>query len=78
MDIAEQVATIYAGVRGHIDKLEPSKITEFEEAFSKHVRTVHVDLLDTIRNEGHLSESTDAKLKELVVSFVQGFKERDE
>merc|ERR1712124_149860 len=39
MDIAEQVATIYAGVRGHIDKLEPSKVTKFEEAFVVHVRT---------------------------------------
>merc|ERR1711970_290074 len=30
MDITEQVATIYAGVRGHLDKLEPSKVTAFE------------------------------------------------
>jgi len=73
MDIAEQVATIYAGVRGHIDKLEPSKITQFEEAFVVHVRTAHADLLDTIRTEGYISEATDAALKELVVAFVAQF-----
>jgi len=73
MDIAEQVATIYAGVRGHLDKLEPAKVTAFEEAFVKHIRTAHTDLLDTIRTEGYLSESTDAALKELAVSFVQSF-----
>merc|ERR1712076_60015 len=73
MDIAEQVATIYAGVRGHIDKLEPSKITAFEEAFVVHVRTAHGELLDTIRKEGYISEATDAALKELVVSFVAQF-----
>jgi len=73
MDIAEQVATIYAGVRGHIDKLEPSKVTKFEEAFVVHVRTAHADLLDTIRKDGHISEATDAKLKELVVAFVGQF-----
>jgi len=73
MDIAEQVATIYAGVRGHIDKLEPSKVTAFEAAFVNHITTVHTDLLDTIRTDGYLSESTDAALKELVVAFVQSF-----
>jgi len=75
MDIAEQVATIYAGVRGHIDKLEPAKVTAFEAAFVQHVRTAHTELLDTIRTEGYISEATDAKLKELVVSFVQQFQE---
>jgi len=73
MDIAEQVATIYAGVRGHLDKLEPVKVTAFEEAFVKHIRTAHTELLDTIRTEGHLSEATDAALKELAISFVQSF-----
>lgn len=73
MDIAEQVATIYAGVRGYLDKLDPARVTEFEEAFVKHVRSMHVDLLDTIRVDGMISESTDAKLKELVVSFVESF-----
>lgn len=73
MDIAEQVATIYAGVRGYIDKLDPARVTEFEEAFVKHVRSMHVELLNTIRDDGVISESTDAKLKELVVSFVESF-----
>merc|ERR1712150_188744 len=48
MDIAEQVATIYAGVRGHIDKLEPSKVTKFEEAFVVHVRASHQDIIKSI------------------------------
>merc|ERR1712151_741002 len=41
MDIAEQVAVIFAGVRGHLDKLDPARVTAFEEAFVKHVRTQH-------------------------------------
>ena len=73
MDIAEQVATIYAGVRGHLDKIDPSKVTSFEKAFVKHVRTAHSSLIDTIRSEGKISEATEAKLKEVVVSFMQTF-----
>merc|ERR1711881_617864 len=73
MDVAEQVATIYAGVRGHLDKLDPARVTEFEEAFTKHVTSSHADLLDTIRAEGQISADSEAKLKELVVAFMQSF-----
>merc|ERR1712044_32707 len=37
MDIAEQVACIFCGVRGHLDKIDPSKITDFEKKFLDHV-----------------------------------------
>jgi F-type H+-transporting ATPase subunit alpha len=73
MDITEQVATIYAGVRGHLDKLEPAKVTAFEAAFVEHIRTAHTDLLAQITTDGKLTEETEGQLKELVVSFVAGF-----
>jgi len=73
MDITEQVATIYAGVKGHLDKMEPAKVTAFEKAFLEHIRTSHTGLLNTITKEGKLSDETDAALKELVVAFVQSF-----
>jgi len=74
MDITEQVATIYAGVRGHLDKLEPGKVTAFEAAFVEHIRSAHTDLLAQISADGKLTEETEGKLKELVVAFVGSFK----
>lgn len=38
MAIEEQVAVIYCGVRGHIDKLDPAKITAFEKSFLEHIK----------------------------------------
>jgi len=73
MDITEQVATIYAGVRGHLDKLEPGKVTAFEAAFVQHIRAAHQDLLAQISADGKLTDETEAKLKELVIAFVGGF-----
>lgn len=49
MAIEEQVAVIYAGVRGHLDKMEPSKITKFENAFLQHMLSQHKELLATIK-----------------------------
>ncbi|XP_068931464.1 ATP synthase subunit alpha, mitochondrial isoform X2 [Petaurus breviceps papuanus] len=69
----KQVAVIYAGVRGYLDKLEPSKITKFESAFLAHVISQHQSLLGNIRTDGKISEQSDAKLKEIVTNFLAGF-----
>ncbi|GMR53593.1 hypothetical protein PMAYCL1PPCAC_23788, partial [Pristionchus mayeri] len=74
MAIEEQVTVIYAGVKGHLDKLDPSQITRFEREYLAHVRANAQDVLKTIREEGQISPTTDAKLKDLVTSFLAGFK----
>uniref|UniRef100_A0A672RR15 ATP synthase subunit alpha n=1 Tax=Sinocyclocheilus grahami TaxID=75366 RepID=A0A672RR15_SINGR len=73
MAIEEQVAVIYAGVRGHLDKMEPSKITKFERTFLQHVISQHQDLLTAIRSDGKISEASDKKLKEVVLNFLSSF-----
>jgi len=74
LPIEEQVCIIYAGVRGHLDKLEPSKITKFEAEFLKHLRASQQELLNTIRAEGQLSKDADARLRQVVVNFLAAFK----
>ncbi|XP_041854993.1 ATP synthase subunit alpha, mitochondrial-like [Melanotaenia boesemani] len=73
MAIEEQVAVIYAGVRGHLDKMEPSKITKFEKAFLQHILSQQQDLLAAIRADGKISEASDAKLKQIVLNFLSSF-----
>ncbi|CAG5924252.1 ATP synthase F(1) complex subunit alpha, mitochondrial [Menidia menidia] len=73
MAIEEQVTVIYAGVRGHLDKMEPSKITKFEKAFLQHILSQHQDLLSAIKTDGNISEASDAKLKQLVLNFLSSF-----
>ena len=73
MEISEQVAVIYCGVRGYIDKIEPSKVTDFEKAFVAHIRANHADIIEDIKSTGMLTEATDAKLKETVLAFVDAF-----
>merc|ERR1712212_1424347 len=70
MPIEDQVAVIYCGVRGFLDKLDPSRITEFEAAFVEHIKGTHQGLLDQIRKDGTLSADSDAKLNEIVKAFI--------
>ncbi|MPC10256.1 ATP synthase subunit alpha, mitochondrial [Portunus trituberculatus] len=73
MAIEEQVAVIYCGVRGHLDKLDPSKITKFEQEFMAMIKTSHQDILSNIAKEGHITPDTDAKLKKIVIDFMATF-----
>ena len=73
MPVEEQVAVIYSGVRGHLDKLDPAKITAFEKEFLAHIQVSHRDLLNSISADGMISEANEAKLKEITTSFVSSF-----
>jgi F-type H+-transporting ATPase subunit alpha len=73
MAIEEQVAVIYCGVRGHLDKLDPAKITAFEKEFLAHIKGSHPDVLPTIAKDGKITDETDAKLKKIVTDFLATF-----
>merc|ERR1712241_249433 len=70
MPIEEQVAVIYCGVRGFLDKIDPSKITDFEKKFLEHVKATQGPLLDAIAKDGHLSADSDAKMNAVVKEFM--------
>jgi len=73
MPIEDQVAVIYCGVRGFLDKIDPAKITDFEAKFLEHVKGSHQALLTQIAKDGHLSADSDAQLNKIVSAFVAGF-----
>lgn len=70
----DMVVTLYAGVRGHLDKVPVAALRSFEVQFRKYMRANKSALLDTIKKEGKLSEATDAELKETLKTFMQTFK----
>merc|ERR1712130_1231 len=73
MDIAEQVACIFCGVRGHLDKIQPGDVTDFELKFLEHIRATQQPLLQTITKEGALSEASEEALKNLAIGYVQEY-----
>merc|ERR1719469_486063 len=70
MPIEDQVAVIYCGVRGMLDKTDPSKITDFEAKFLEHVKGTQKPLLDAIATDGYLTPESDAALNKVVVEFM--------
>ncbi|AWN38034.1 MULTISPECIES: F0F1 ATP synthase subunit alpha [Methylobacterium] len=66
LKMEEQVAVIYAGVNGYLDKLPVAKVRPFEDALLSTLRSKHQDLLDAIGTSKDLSDDNAAKLKSVV------------
>ncbi|KAJ2742962.1 Alpha subunit of the F1 sector of mitochondrial F1F0 ATP synthase [Coemansia sp. BCRC 34301] len=73
LSVEDQVAIIYAGVNGFLDKVPTARIVEFEQKFIPFVRSNHSDILDTIRTQGKIDEATEKKLREITGDFVKAF-----
>merc|ERR1712044_81224 len=73
MPVGQQVACIFCGVRGHLDKIQPGDVTDFELKFLEHIRATQQPLLQTITKEGSLSEASEEALKNLAIGYVQEY-----
>ncbi|KAJ2151898.1 Alpha subunit of the F1 sector of mitochondrial F1F0 ATP synthase, partial [Coemansia sp. RSA 518] len=73
LSVEDQVAIIFAGVNGFLDKVPTARIVEFEQKFIPFVRSNHKDILETIRTKSQIDEATDKKLREITGDFVKSF-----
>ncbi|WP_420402805.1 F0F1 ATP synthase subunit alpha [Nisaea sp.] len=71
--VEEQVAIIFAGVRGYLDELPLGDVTRFEQAYLSEIRAKGKDILETIRNEKALSSESEEKLKAFLDGFAKTF-----
>ena len=69
----EQVAVLYAGVNGYLDKLEVSQVGAFEEGLLASLRTDHADLLSDIAKKKALDDELTGRLKDAIDAFAKGF-----
>ena len=73
LTVSEQVVSIYAGVRGYLDKVAVNDVVRFETEVLNEMRSSHTDLLDAIANEKELSKDNDDKLKSILDNLVEKF-----
>ena len=69
----EQVAVLFAGVNGYLDKIEVNQVGAFEKGLLSSLRTDHVDLLNTIRDDAAISDETKENLTAAIDAFAKGF-----
>ncbi len=69
----EQVAVIFAGVNGYLDKLAVNQVGKFEQGLLGYMRGEGKGVLDQIRSEKSLSDDLRGKLKSSIDSYAKNF-----
>jgi F-type H+-transporting ATPase subunit alpha len=72
LSVEEQVAVIYAGTRGYLDKIPTSDVGRFERELLSHLHGQHQALLDQIRVEKDL-KNVENDLKAVLAAFAGSF-----
>lgn len=73
LKVEEQVAVIYAGVRGFLDSIPTGDVVRFEQGLLQELRSNHAGLLDEIRVEGKLTDAIEANLNTAIGDYVAAF-----
>jgi F-type H+-transporting ATPase subunit alpha len=73
LKMEEQVAVIWAGTNGYLDRFEVARVRAFENGLLTLLRSKHTGLLDSIRKSGDLSDADAAKLKDVVEAYAKTF-----
>ncbi|MDC3149209.1 F0F1 ATP synthase subunit alpha [Alphaproteobacteria bacterium] len=73
MSVADQVLSLYSGVRGFLDKIDLTKITDFQVKFLEGLRADHADIFDEINNTGNFSDESDKKIEDYLEKFTSNY-----
>ncbi len=69
--VEDQVVSVYAGTRGHLDDVEVADVRRFETELLEYMRTRHGDILEQVRSTGALP--SDDVLEAPIRSFREQF-----
>lgn len=73
MSMPLMTITLFAGVRGYLDKVEVSDVGAFEDAWRKHIQNNHGGILEELTAEKAISDALEEKLGGLCGDFVASF-----
>lgn len=69
----EQVAVIFAGVNGYLDKLPVDEVGKFEQGLLAHMRTDGKAILEAIRKEKALSDDLRKQLAAAIDAYAKSY-----
>jgi F-type H+/Na+-transporting ATPase subunit alpha len=73
MPVAEQVASIYAGTGGYLDRIKTDRVAEFLAGLMDRLHSENKDLIDRINESGELSDEDEEMLGKAIGDMVDDF-----
>src|SRR6056300_562188 len=74
LTVAEQVISVFCGVKGYLDNVELKDIAEFERKIIDKCKSEKPEILSSILSTGKLEEDTEKMLIEVITQLKQNFK----
>ena len=73
MTVAEQVISVFCGVKGYLDDVELKDIAEFESKIIEKCKSEKPEILESVLSSGKLEEDTEKLLVEVIIELKQNF-----
>ena len=74
MTVAEQVISVFCGVKGYLDDIELRDISEFENKIIDRCKSEKPEIIESILSSGKLEEDTEKGLIEVISNLKKNFK----
>ena len=74
MTVAEQVISVFCGVKGYLDDIELKDIANFETKIIEKCKSDKPEIIESIQSSGKLEEDTEKLLVDLVKQLKESLK----
>ena len=74
MTVAEQVISVFCGVKGYLDDVELKDIAEFEAKIIEKSKSEKPEIIESILSSGKLEENTEKLLVDVITELKKNFK----
>ena len=74
LTVAEQVITVFAGVRGYLDDVELDQIKNFEKEILEKIKNEKNEIISTIQTTGKLEKETEDSLIQIIQEYKKSIK----
>ena len=74
MTVAEQVISVFTGVKGYLDDVDQSQIKKFEKDIIEKIKSEKPEIIDNIQSSGKLEENTEKLLVKTIEEYKKGQK----
>ena len=73
LSVADQVASIYAGTGGYLDRIKTERVQEFLARLLERLHSENGELMDRINETGQLSDDDEEELGKAIAEAVDDF-----
>ena len=74
MTVAEQVISVFCGVKGYLDDIDLKDILEFENKIIDRCKSDKPEIIESILSSGKLDEGAEKSLIEIISNLKKNFK----